>query len=187
MYTCQGKFCVLEELSKKNEFKLHKLILENEIEYRTTISAEKVSSSFVCYQSDLERWFLCGRNYQFLVNNRDGQIIGTMFFYGWDQEAREAKCSCFFIPNTRSKIVVIEALCLFILFAQEILHLRQVNFDVYEDNIWMQRLATKIQAISLIKKPSFCDQGRLIISYFFTLDSTSNLVHRYLSFFNRCH
>lgn len=178
MYVCKGRFCILEELNSNNEEGLFKIMSQHSDEYRQTVSDEPIPSSIDEFREKLRIWFRSGRNYQFLVYSRSQHLSGTIFLYGWDEQRKIVKYSCFFIPNKRKEVVVAEALGLVVSFAFHFMNIKNIYFDVYDDNHEMQRLAHKFGGNELSHRESAVNKNRIIINYLLSGDAIDRLINK---------
>jgi len=147
MYTYQGRFCTMEELISENEENLFSLMHHNRAEYQKLVSREPISETFSNFRSQINQWFYYGRKYQFLVLSKDKiETVGTIFFYGQNEESGTIKISCFFVPKVRGKILVGEALGMAISFSFSVLDVDRLLFSIYPENSRMIQLAKKLGA-----------------------------------------
>jgi len=186
MYTAQGKFCFLEELTTGNDKELFELIKKNKDEYRFLISDEPVPETYEEFQERLKIWFTHGRNYQFLVKKKD-KTVGTIFFYGLDPEKKSVKLSAYFIPEVRKTSLIGEALGLILNFALEILKVEKVEFSVYKENEEMLRILGKEKIKRYIKErgesKSTVNPERTIINFEINLESLKEIDERLKRFY----
>lgn len=178
MYVCNGRFCILEELTTDNEAKLFEMMLQYGDEYRQTVSDEPIPVSINVFKEKLNMWFKSGRNYQFLVYNKKQLLSGTIFLYGWDSQTSIVKYSCFFVPNKRKELLVVEALGLVTNFAFHFMNIESIHFDVYEDNYEMQILAYKLGGKKLDSHMSAVNKSRTVISYLLSRDAVERLLNK---------
>ena len=148
MYIYKGKLCSIEELTTLNDEKLFLLMSNFKDEYEKFVFNESISDSYYKFKQKIEEWFSHGRTYQFLVfDNYNNEVVGTMFFYDLSNTTKSIKCSCFFAPKSRNKILVIESLAILLEFAKFVIHIQSLNFSVYKDNVHMHKLAKKCGAL----------------------------------------
>lgn len=178
MYVCNGRFCILEELTINNEAKLFRMMLQHGDEYRQTVSDEPIPISLNVFKEKLNMWFKSGRNYQFLVYNKKQHLSGTIFLYGWDRQSKTVKYSCFFVPNKRKGVLVTESLGLVTNFAFHFMNIESIYFDVYENNYDMQRLSHKIGGKKLGCRISTINSNRTVISYLLSRDAIERLLNK---------
>lgn len=146
-----GRFCRLTELNTGNEGELSKLIQDHEDEYLTLIFPEKIDFQPNMFSEQVKLWFNNGRNYQFLVYNRD-QIVGTIFLYSHNSGLKSIKLSCFFIQEVRSTLCIPESLGAVILFILDYIEINSLEFSVFNVNKRMLDIVKKIGAVSVLKK-----------------------------------
>ena len=165
MFICNGRFCVVEELTTGNDRVLFNLMLTNANEYRFFVSDEEVPESFEVFQTKLQFWFSHGRISQFLVRNKHDDYVGTIFFYGHNSFSNSIKCSCFFIPSARGQLCVMESLGMVLNFARLQLKATEIIFSVYMENLAMLRLATKLGAEQQALETSAVNPQRRTIEF----------------------
>jgi len=179
MYTCKGRFSILEELTTKNDNELFLLMKENAHDYRFLISDEDISTTYRLFQERLYGWFNGGRMYQFLVRKKNGQnAIGTIFFYCHDTLKREVKLSAFFTPEVRKTLCVAESLAESILFAKRIIDIEAVCFSVYAENNYMLKIANKLKAALVSTSTSTLNPQRQILMYRLTPSSLESITDK---------
>lgn len=179
MYQFNGRYVYLEELTTENDRELFEMIKNNEKEYRFYVSDAPLPQSYEEFQQTLETWFSHGRNFQFLVyTKRDKKLIGTIFFYGWNKENQTTKISAFFIPEYRKTIYIGEALGAAVLFAKEIMQVKELHFDCYLENEQMIELAKKIGAKEIGIGKSKVNPNREIISFKIPEEKLDELVKK---------
>lgn len=194
MYTAQGKFCFLEELSTENDKKLFELMKKNKDEYRFLISDESIPETYGEFQERLNIWFTHGRNYQFLVRKKGkditekGEIVGTIFFYGWDKERKTVKISAYFIPEARKTSLIAESLGLAMNFALKIMKVEKVEFDVYEENKEMLQFLQKERELKkyinkLGESKSKVNPERTVINFKISLKGLKEIDERLREFY----
>jgi len=120
---------------------------QNRVEYQKLVSREPIPETFFNFRSQIDQWFSYGRKYQFLVLNKDKtKTVGTIFFYGQNEESRTIKISCFFVSEIRGKILVGEALGMAIDFSFSVLGVDRLLFSIYPENVRMIELVKKLGA-----------------------------------------
>lgn len=165
MYTCQGRFCFLEELNSDNSYYLFNLIQENITEYRFLVSDESIPTSFESFLGKVEGWFSSGRVYQFLVKNSKDSVVGTIFFYGFSRDLNSIKMSCFFRKDARKSLSVVESLWLSVLFAYFVADFNSITFCVYKENTRMIEIISKQNFDLISESCSSLNPCRSILTY----------------------
>jgi len=194
MYTAQGKLCFLEELTTENDKELFELIKKNKDEYRFLISDESVPETYEEFQERLNIWFTHSRNYQFLVRKKGkdiiekGEVIGTIFFYGWDKERKTIKISAYFIPEARKTSLIAESLGLAMNFALKIIKAEKIEFDVYEENKEMLQFLQKERELKkyinkLGESKSKVNPERTVINFEISLKGLKEIDERLREFY----
>lgn len=147
MYYCEGRFSILVELNSKNDIFLFSLLNNSIEEYKKFVSDQHIPSAYTEFKKTLRTWFLNGRMYQFLVYFKHDKEnpVGTIFFYGHDEYSQSIKISAFFEKESRNKLLVPESLGLSIIFAKQIIKVKNLQFSVYVENEKMKRLAKKMR------------------------------------------
>lgn len=183
MYIYEGRFCKIEELTTQNNFDLYQLMHKNRAEYERLIYNEPVSRSYPEFVQKIDEWFSHGRNYQFLVySKKSADIVGTMFFYEFGKLEKTVKCSCFFVPKTRSTVLIIESLSFLLGFAKHVLKAESVRFSVYRENILMLDVAKKTEALLLNTRKV---NTNTIIDYEFSAKRIDSLLEKYGYLFSK--
>jgi RimJ/RimL family protein N-acetyltransferase len=194
MYFTYGKFCFLEELTTENDKELFELMKKNKDEYRFLISDESIPETYEEFQERLNIWFTHDRNYQFLVRKKGkditekGEIVGTIFFYGWDKERKTVKMSAYFIPEARKTSLIAESLGLAINFALKIMKVEKVEFDVYEENKEMLQFLQKERELKkyinkLGESKSKVNPERTVINFEISLKGLKEIDERLREFY----
>lgn len=166
MYKFNGRYVYIEELTTENDKLLFELMKDQEKEYRFFVSDQSVPKTYEEIQKELKEWFSGGRNFQFLVfRKKDNKLIGTFFFYGWNEKEKSIKLSVYFVPEIRKSILTGEALGAAVLFAKDILKIENLLFDVYIENKAMIELAKKIGANFITEKCSAVNPERKVLSF----------------------
>lgn len=147
MYFCKGRFCSLEELCDNNIQNLYILLGDNKEDYTFFVDSNYSHETYELFLKRVQKWFLKGRSFQFLVRNLSGSFVGTIFFYNLNTELNSVKISCFFGKDYHKKLFVAESLGLSLIFARNILNINNLTFSVYGTNENM---------LSFIKKLGFC-------------------------------
>lgn len=190
MYKFIGRFVYLEELTTENNKELFDLMKNNENEYRLYVSDSLLSQTYEDFQKQLDVWFFHGRNFQFLVYKKDKkdlkkELIGTIFFYGWNIENKTIKISAFFVPKYRKTVLVGEALGAAALFSKEITKIKELRFDCYIENKDMIKLANELQAQKVSEGPSSVNPERILISFMISEQKLNELLNKFIKFENR--
>lgn len=181
MYTYQGKFCQIEELTTRNDCKLFQIMSENGGEYERFVFNESVPKSYPKFLQKINEWFSHGRNYQFIVYDKNfNQTIGTLFFYNLNTISKTVKCSCFFIPRARKTILIIESLAFLFEFAKQVLNVECIKFSVYKENTRMHDIAKKSGA-----QEKNDNQNKSIINYEFSINTINHLLEKYKQRFTK--
>ena len=194
MYTAQGKFCFLEELTIENDKELFELMKKNKDEYRFLISDESIPETYGEFQERLNIWFTHGRNYQFLVRKKGkditekGEVVGTIFFYGWDKERKTVKMSAYFISEARKTSLIAESLGLAMNFALKIMKVEKIEFDVYEENKEMLQFLQKERELKkyinkLGESKSKVNPERTVINFEISLKGLKEIDERLREFY----
>lgn len=188
MYQFTGRFVWLEELTTENDKELFELIKNNEKEYRFYVSDISLPQTYEEFQQSLKTtsphrkvfnfWFLA-------YKKRDKKLIGTVFFYDWDKERQTAKISAYFIPEYRRTIFTGEALGAVVLFAKEIMKVKELYFDCYIENEQMIQLAREIGAEEIGIKKSEINPERYLISFKISEQKLDEFTEKIKSFENR--
>lgn len=166
IYVFRGRYVYLEQLSSKNDKELFEMMKNNEKEYRFYVSDAPLPSTYEEFQQRLKIWFSHGRNFQFLVyKKKSKELIGTIFFYGWDRENHTTRISVFFAPEFRKTILIGEALGAVVLFAKDVMQVKELHFDCYLENKQMIELAKKIGAEEVKLRRSDVNPERELISF----------------------
>jgi RimJ/RimL family protein N-acetyltransferase len=185
MYEFFGRFVYLKQLTTKNENELFELIKNNEEEYRKYVSDQPIPENYDEFVKTVDIWFESGRNCQFLVYKKQNKkLIGTIFFYGWN-EKDQIKISAFFVKEVRKSPLVGEALGAAFLFAKQIMKIKELNFDCYIENKEMINLAKKIGAIEIEKRKSNVNPERELISFSVSEEKITELIKKFKSFEQR--
>ncbi|MEI6042246.1 MAG: GNAT family protein [bacterium] len=188
MYKYKGKFCLIEELTTLNDDRLYTLMYENRDEYEKLIFREPIPCTYLEFRKKIDEWFSHGRNYQFLVYDKSGQrVVGTMFFYNINKVPNTVKCSCFFTPEVRNKILTIESLVTMLDFTRNVLKVNGINFLVYRENMLMHKIANKSGATRLVTGQENINTSSLDISYEFSSKTLDLLLEKYGSRFTKLH
>lgn len=175
MFTYDGRFCTLKELTVSDECILHDLIHQNIEEYRSLVSDESVPQEKEGFATYLRTRFNHGRVTQFLVFNKQGEVAGTIFLYGYRENPKSIKISCFLTKEARGRLLAGEALSQSLYFAVNILMVTEVHFGVYQNNTSMLRLAQKVGAINVGDINSTLNSDRKVQLYILKNDRLQKL------------
>lgn len=147
MYHCQGRFCLLEELTSTNDGELFSLLRRYRAEYEHLVSDDLLPESESDFKSRLNSWFSSGRIFQYLVRRPQGAlVVGTVFSYGFDNIEQSVRYSCFFAPEVRNSALIFEALYLAVIFGRNVLSIPSVAFSIYAENQKMEQIAIRLGA-----------------------------------------
>lgn len=176
MYSFQGRFMYMEELTDENNKKLFVFLQKNSDDYERLVFRKKIPSTFEDFVSRMNICFLNGRKNQFLIFNYNrAELIGTAYFY--HHVGNSIKMSVFFSSRYRNSRMVAESLGALMLFAKNMLEIKKVLFSIYSSNIKMISFAKKIGANATNNSNGVV--GYEIDSGFFsTVESKMNKLYR---------
>lgn len=175
MFTYDGRFCTLKELTVFDESILHDLIHQNIEEYKRLVSDEPVPQGQEGFAIYLRTRFNHGRVAQFLVFSKQGEVVGTIFLYDYKEYPKSIKISCFLTKEVRGRLLAGEALSQSLYFAINILMVTEVHFGVYKNNTPMLRLAQKVGAINAGDINSTLNSDRKVQLYILKNDRLQKL------------
>ncbi len=189
MYIAKGKFCYIEELTNENIEDLFDMMKRNKDEFKFLISDQEIPDSFEEFKKWLEEFFTSDRAYQFIVYDKKDKntrrCLGTFYFYNLDKENKNIKISLFIIPEFRKTLLAAEIMGLALEFANKILNVNELKFDVYKENKDMINLLLKIGLTPYSESRSFVNPERMILNYSINKDKLNEFQERFNEFKRR--
>jgi len=178
MFIYTGDICYIEELNDLNEKILFNFIKENANEYKHYLCGDFIPDTEIEFSKLLNNYFSKGRVYQFLIFDKKNNIIGTFFFYCYNNKPSSINISCFFSKEVRGKFIVSEALISAINFAFNVIKIEKLCFSIYNENIHMLSIANKIEATKIRIRKSLINNNRLIQTFFINKENVKKIIKR---------